>query len=242
MPEAMSSRARLMAEEANKATIDPVLAAAGADAQAAQAATPLDSLTTVLGSSSGGTLRRIARDLDSTSLLLKLASPSARPVRRMAVATLSNILEAGVKKRAKKVAKVVVQPTKAANAAEAKVEVGEWPSSDVSEALEKRQATRAKAASLLLLRAHVDKQIAAGWRGLAAVAAFNYVILRIGFAALMRAAVRLSASLVTKVMPQKLRVAMAGAASFVVNMIGRELLALGGSMNSLGEELGDSAA
>ena len=36
--------------------------------------------------------------------------------------------------------------------------------------------------------------------------------------------------------------AMAGAASFVVNMIGRELLALGGSMNSLGEELGDSAA
>ena len=37
-------------------------------------------------------------------------------------------------------------------------------------------------------------------------------------------------------------VAMAGAASFVVNMIGRELLALGGSMNSLGEELGDSAA
>ena len=58
----------------------------------------------------------------------------------------------------------------------------------------------------------------------------------------MRAAVRLSASLVTKVMPQKLRVAMAGAASFVVNMIGRELLALGGSMNSLGEELGDSAA
>ena len=37
-------------------------------------------------------------------------------------------------------------------------------------------------------------------------------------------------------------IAMAGAASFVVNMIGRELLALGGSMNSLGEELGDSAA
>ena len=31
--------------------------------QAAQAATPLDSLTTVLGSTSGGTLRRIARDL-----------------------------------------------------------------------------------------------------------------------------------------------------------------------------------
>ena len=150
--------------------------------------------------------------------------------------------EVEVKKRAKKVAKVVVQPAKAANAAEEKVEVGEWPSSDVSEALEKRQATRAKAASLLLLRAHVDKQIAAGWRGLAAVAAFNYVILRIGFAALMRAAVRLSASLVTKVMPQKLRVAMAGAASFVVSMIGRELLALGGSMNSLGEELGDSAA
>lgn len=59
LPEATSSRARLMAQEANKATFDPALAAAGAEEQAAQAATPLDSFTTVLGSPSGSTLRRI---------------------------------------------------------------------------------------------------------------------------------------------------------------------------------------
>ena len=40
-----------------------------------QAATPLDSLIVVLGSSSGGTLRRIARDLDSTGALSKPAAP-----------------------------------------------------------------------------------------------------------------------------------------------------------------------
>ena len=85
MPVASSSRARLMAQEANQVTLDPALAAAGAEAQAAQAATPLDSLTTVLGSANGATLRQIARDLDSTRLLLDLAAPAGRPARRLAV-------------------------------------------------------------------------------------------------------------------------------------------------------------
>ena len=85
LPAAASSRARLMAQEANKAELDPALAAAGADAQAAQAATPLESFTTVLGSSNGATLRAIAKDVDSTEMLIKLASPAGRPMRRMAV-------------------------------------------------------------------------------------------------------------------------------------------------------------
>ena len=46
--------------------IDTTLASASAAAQAAQAATPLASLLTVLGSAQGATLRRIARDVDAT--------------------------------------------------------------------------------------------------------------------------------------------------------------------------------
>ena len=46
-------------QEAGKAELDPKLAAAGAEAQAAQAVTPLDSMVTVLGSSTGATLRKV---------------------------------------------------------------------------------------------------------------------------------------------------------------------------------------
>jgi hypothetical protein len=54
----------------------------------------------VLGSSKGATLRRIARDVDSTDLMLALSKPRARPVRRMAVQTLAQALERGVRKSA----------------------------------------------------------------------------------------------------------------------------------------------
>ena len=37
--------------------------------------TPMDSLKTVLGSREGASLRRIARDVDSLEVILKLASP-----------------------------------------------------------------------------------------------------------------------------------------------------------------------
>ena len=48
------------------------------------------------------TLRRIARDLDSTEFALTLASPSARAVRRMAVARLSDAMFQGVAKAAER--------------------------------------------------------------------------------------------------------------------------------------------
>jgi hypothetical protein len=45
----------------------------------------VDSVTTVMGSRSGGALRRILRDLDSPALLLKLNGGSSRKLRRLAV-------------------------------------------------------------------------------------------------------------------------------------------------------------
>ena len=45
----------------------------------------MDSVTTVMGSRSGGALRRIIRDLDSPALLLKLNGGSSRKLRRLAV-------------------------------------------------------------------------------------------------------------------------------------------------------------
>ena len=243
LPEAASSRARLMAQEANKADLDPVLAAAGADAQAAQAATPLESLTTVLGSSNGATLRRIAHDLDSTELLLRLASPSARPARRMAVKQLATSLEQGVMTRVKGlVVPTAIGRAKGDAAASAPPTPVEWPSSAKAEALVKRKAERAKATSLLLLKTHAAKQIRAGWRGAGALASLVYVVMRVGFAALARATIRLGVSSLSSVLPKKLNVAASAWSAWVAAAFARELAAFSTSLSALAKELETRAA
>ena len=65
------------------AAFDAGVCGEGADAaaQAVHAAKPADALTTVLGSPAGATLRRVARDLDSTDLLIGLARRRTRPAR-----------------------------------------------------------------------------------------------------------------------------------------------------------------
>lgn len=265
LPEASSARARLMAQEANKAEIDPVLASAGAEAQAAQAATPLDSLTKVLGSTNGATLRRIARDLDSTELMLRLSSPEARPLRRLAVAQLAAAFEAQLGESAKAVRRLlerggksaatdalaasavesvagVVVPTRQAAAPttsdEASTAVTQpWPSSLASTQLEQRLSARAKTASKLLLRLHLRRQLMAGWRGAAAVSALAWVCLRVALAAGVRALVRLTATAAASVLPKPFVAAMAGAAAGAASVLARELQALGASLGALGDEL-----
>ena len=243
LPQAGSSRARLMAQEANKADLDPILAAAGADAQAAQAATPLESLTTVLGSANGATLRRIAHDLDSTELLLRLASPSARPARRMAVRQLATSLEHGVMQRAKGlVVPTAIGGAKGNVAGSSPPPPVEWPSSAKADALGRRKAERARAASLLLLKAHAQKQIRAGWRGAGALASLAYVVMRVGVAALARATIRLAVSCLSSVLPRKLVVAASAWAAWVAAAFARELAAFSTSLSALAKELETRAA
>ena len=236
VPEAASARARLMSQEANKAELDPVLAAAGADAQAAQAATPLDSLTTVLGSKSGGTLRRIARDVDSTTLLLELAGPAARPYRRLAVQKLSEGMRSGIKELAESVSVSLGKGASAADSAKA-IAPQEWPDSPTSLRLQKRANTRAKKTGILLLKTHVDRQIANGWRGAAAVGALAYVTLRVGVAALARTIVRTAGASVSALLPKKAAAALAAAAASLFACVGRELSAVGGSATNIADDI-----
>ena len=240
LPEAMSARARLMSGEASQATLDPALAAAGAEAQAAQAATPLDSLTTVLGSArKGRTLRRIARDVDSTELLLSFAAPSARPMRRMAVEKLSDALAAGVKRRAAAAGTTVTAKlTPTSSTAEAAPAQGQaWPKTEEARQMERRASARARTASLLLLRTHLARQVAAGWRGVAAVGALAYVTLRVGLAAVVRTLCRSSGSLVAHALPARAIAPVAALAARVVAWGGREMAALGASMSELADDL-----
>ena len=81
------------AEEEEPPAAEPAAAAAARrDVPGTQS--PLQSAQTVLASTDGAELRRIARDVDSTELLLQLASPAARKARRLAVAALAAAIAA----------------------------------------------------------------------------------------------------------------------------------------------------
>lgn len=139
------------------------------EAAAAGATTPLDSVQAVLGSAGGTELRRIAWDLDSTQLLLQLASPSSRAQRRMAVDLLAGALSGGSK-----------APKEGTNP---------WPKSDEAIQLKRRRDDRLSSVGALLVRSHVMRQLSSGWRGAAAIAAFSWLVMRVGIAAVVKAAI-----------------------------------------------------
>ena len=142
---------------------------ADAAAQAVHAAKPADALTTVLGSPSGATLRRVARDLDSTDLLLGLARRRNRPARRLAAARLSAAIDAWWTK----------EPV-------AETSAVAWPRSSDALRRDARQRKYAGRVARLLLRGHAGRQLSAGTRGLRATAALAWVAVRVSVDAAAR--------------------------------------------------------
>ena len=165
----MQRRMRPAAEAEAAAAAEEEPPAAEPAAAAAPAGTvpgtqsPLQSAQTVLASTDGAELRRIARDVDSTELLLQLASPAARKARRLAVAALA--------------AAIAAPPAEAAVA---------WPTSSESAALDRRSSGRMAKVTSLLVRSHLQRQLAAGWRGAAALCALAWIVARVGVAAVAK--------------------------------------------------------
>ena len=129
--------------------------------------TPLDSIKTVMASPAGKHLRRIIKDVDSPALLLKLAAPSSRAVRRLAVDVLASDI--------------------ASQESDASIATAQWPLNEIGAALHHRRLQRLSCVGTVLLRSHVQQLVAAGWRGVAAMSAVMWLTLRIGIAALMKA-------------------------------------------------------
>lgn len=158
-----SGRGRLMAAEAAQAA--PQFVGADAAAQAVHAAKPADALSAVLGSPSGSTLRRVARDFDSTDFLINLARRRQRPARRLAVGELSATIDAWWTRNPPAVA--------GATAAVA------WPRSADATRRDTRQREKAGRVARLLLRYHAGRQLSAGFRGARATASLAWVAVRI---------------------------------------------------------------
>jgi len=112
-----------------------------------------------------------------------------------------------------------------------------WPSSEKASRLAAIKSARANQAGLLLLRIHINRQVAAGWRGAAAVCALLYVTLRVGVAAIFRTLIHSVGLALTKLLPNKLAAATAAGAVAVIGWAGAELSALGESVTNTAEEI-----
>jgi len=180
-------------------------------------------------------------------MLLKLASPDARPARRLAVQKLSDALYEGGRGLGRRLLRRPGPATQADVSSglcgDVSCEVSPaaaaapWPSSDVAARRTARTSRRASAASWLLLRSHVDRQVAAGWRGAAAVGSLSYLAVRVGLGALVRTAVRGAAAALRAVLPRPVAAAAAAAGGAAAAWLGHELAALGQSATRVSEEL-----
>jgi len=92
-----------------------------------------------------------------------------------------------------------------------------------------------------LLRSHVTRLLADGWRGAAAVCALAFVLMRVGLAALMRVVARSSIAALGKALPATFSAAAAAVVACVAAVIGRELMALGASIRAVSDELSDAS-
>jgi len=128
--------------------------------------TPFASFRTVMGSPEGAPLRRIARDLDSPELLLKLAAPSSRTLRHLAV----NAIATAISKQESEVT----------------LAAAEWPLSEFGAAFRQRRLLRLSSVLNVLLRSHAQRLVNGGWRGLAAMGALLWLTFRIGIAGLAK--------------------------------------------------------
>ena len=183
------------------------------------ASTPLDTVAMLLGSSEGSTLRRIALDLDSTELLLKLGSQEARDIRRMSVEAIATALTPKLRLPSPKVTlqRAAALPSsvarrlradyrQAAAATPGGADDGaggvasglgsegglpsDWPMSPGSLARRRRQLNRFAQVNSVLLRSHMQRQLASGWRGAAALATLVYVAVRVSLPGFVKALVR----------------------------------------------------
>lgn len=137
-------------------------------------ADPMGALSTVLGMPEGAPLRRIAKEVDSTTLFRSLVSKDGRQLRRLLSKALGDTLEAKLR---------------AAKPGRSAAPERPWPSSVHATALKRRQAVRNRQFARRLFRWHAKQQVVNGLRGAVATLSLVAVMGRVVGAGVVRAIV-----------------------------------------------------
>jgi len=170
-PAAAPSQAQAASQEAASRGEAASLSASN---DAAKTAAMNDAVGSLLGSRPGSTLRRALSDLDSTDLIQRLVSPSARQLRRAAALALSHRL-----------ADALGSAARAAEASSALATDGEdaRPISAAARRLRTAQQQKRVQVVTLLVKSHLSRQLRKGWSGGVAIASLVYLALRIALGA-----------------------------------------------------------
>ena len=143
------------------------------------AARGMEAVASLLGSKDGAALRRIAADVDSTDMFLRLASAEASEIRKLSATMLADAWEQKISSRGRQQAKRKRDAQRAADE-------GRWESEEYKNLTERQNQWKSRFVKVLI-RTHVNKQFSAGWRGVAGAVAFSTVVVRVCSEALARA-------------------------------------------------------
>ena len=171
------------------ASNDAAKASLSASNDAAKTAAMNDAVGSLLGSRPGGALRRALSDVDSTDLIQRLVSPSARPLRRAAAIALADALavtldERRAQRRAQRLSGRAVAGADTPSIASTADGDDARPISAAAQRLRMVQQKRRVQVVGLLVKSHLSRQLRKGWNGGVALASLAYLALRIGLGAM----------------------------------------------------------
>ena len=180
--EAATAGDRADAELGAAATKSAAVVGEGEEEEAGEAPTAargMEAVASLLGSKDGAALRRIAADVDSTDVMLRLASAEASQIRKLSATMLADAWEQKISSRGRQQARKKRDAQRAADE-------GRWESDEYKSLTERQNQWKSRFVKVLI-RTHVNKQFSAGWRGVAGVVAFSAVVVRVCSEALARA-------------------------------------------------------
>ena len=179
--------------------------------EAAKASAMNDAVGSLLGSPSGGALRRALRDLDSTDLLQRLVSADARGLRHAAALAVCGAITSPWMSR---LAKVVPPPptladdalvvtsalqgsskvltTAPSSDAARPISDAARPISDAARRLRERQARWKRKVARMLLMTHLSRQLQRGQHGAKALAALAWLLVRVVAGAVRQATLKMA--------------------------------------------------
>jgi predicted unusual protein kinase regulating ubiquinone biosynthesis (AarF/ABC1/UbiB family) len=169
--------------------LDEAARAKASSTEAARVSAMNDAMNSVLGSTSGATLRRALFDMDSTDLLIRLVSREAKSLRHSAALALCGSVCSPWKVQLGTAGAPDAVTTALASEDQRGLPVR--PTSSAAERLRQRQARYKRKVVQMLVRTHLRRQFLRGVKGALALASAGYLSVRVAAGAVRQMLLRL---------------------------------------------------
>ena len=149
-----------------------------------------DAMGTLLGSTNGGALRSVLKDLDTPDLVWKLGSKEGRPIVRMGIETALKTMSGSGLVNAETKSATTTESSSNSNSNNTPKEIENYrPVSEECKQLREKQTRRTKQVTRFLIRRHFSKCLRAT-KGIAGMARLMASALQITISVLLRKTIR----------------------------------------------------